>query len=85
MKKGVEKDVTRELRFLDSFRFMPSSLDKLSKNLQMDQFINLKKYFGDEKKFDLVRRKGIFAYDYVDSLEKLKEASSKRGILFQTQ
>ena len=63
--KGVEKDVTRELRFLDSFWFMPSSLDKLSKKLQRDQFINLKKYFGDEKKFDLVRRKGIFPYDYV--------------------
>jgi len=71
--KGVEKDVTRELRFLDSFWFMPSSLDKLSKKLQRDQFINLKKYFGDEKKFDLVRRKGVFPYDYVDSLEKLKE------------
>jgi len=49
-----------ELRFLDSFRFMPSSLDKLSKNPQMDQFINVKKYFGDEKKFDLVCRKGVF-------------------------
>ena len=49
----VEKDVTRELRYLNSFRFMPSSLDKLSKNLQRDQFINLKKYFGDKKKFDL--------------------------------
>jgi len=71
--KEVEKDVTRELRYLNSFRFMPSSLDKLSKNLQRDQFINLKKYFGDEKKFDLVRRKGVLPYDYVDGLEKLKE------------
>jgi len=71
--KGVEKNVTMELRFLDSFRFMLSSMDKLSKNLQRDQFLNFKKYFGDEKKFDLVRRKGVFPYDYVDGLEKLKE------------
>jgi len=71
--KGVERDVTMELRFLDSFRFMPPSMDKLSKNLQREQFINLKKYFGDEKNFDLVRRKGVFPYDYVDGLEKLKE------------
>ena len=69
--KGVERDVTMELRFLDSFRFILS--DKLSKNLQRDQFINLRKYFGGEKKFDLVCRKGVFPYDYVDGLEKLKE------------
>ena len=78
MKKGVEKDVTRELRFLDSFRFMPSSLDKLSKNLQRDQFINLKKYFGNEKKFGLVHRKGVFPYDYVDGLEKLKKLKEEK-------
>ena len=73
MKKGAEKDVNRELRFLDSFRFMPSSLDKLSKNQQINHFINLKKYFVDEKKFNLVHRKGVFPYDYVDGLENLKE------------
>ena len=48
-------------------------MDKLAKNLQRDQFINLKKYFCDKKKFDLVRRKGTFPYDYVDGLEKLTE------------
>ena len=33
-KEGKETDVKRELRFIDSFRFMPSSLDALSKNLK---------------------------------------------------
>ena len=35
---GKEKPVKRELRFIDSFRFMATSLDALSKNLSADQF-----------------------------------------------
>ena len=71
-KDGVEKDDIRNLRFLDSYKFMPSSLDKLSKNLQPDQFKNLKKHFPNEKEFNLMRRKGVYPYDWVDSLEKLE-------------
>ena len=36
----------RELRFIDSLRFMTSSLNKLSSNLNIDQFVNLKKYYS---------------------------------------
>ena len=44
--KEVKVKVKRELRFIDSLRFMASSLDKLSSNLKSDQFVNLKKYYS---------------------------------------
>ena len=50
--EGKEVDVKRELRLIDSFRFMASSLDKLSSNQKIDQFVNLKKYCsGNQLRF----------------------------------
>jgi len=64
-----------EMRFIDSFRFMSSSLDDLLKNLNKDQLQILKEFFPVESEFNLVMRKGIFPYDYVDSITKLAETS----------
>jgi hypothetical protein len=61
-----------ELRFLDSFRFMPSSLDKLSKNLKKEQFKELPKFFSEEH-LDLLTRKLAYPYEHVDSLETSQE------------
>ena len=66
--------VKRELRFIDSLRFMASSLDKLSSNLKIDQFINLKKYYSGNQ-LSLLLRKDDYPYDYVDCMKKLDETS----------
>ena len=64
--------INHEMRFLDSFKFMASSLDKLSSKLDKEQFTNLNSmYKGDQLK--LLKRKGVYPYDYVDQLNKLSE------------
>ena len=60
------------MRFIDSFKFMATSLEKLVNNLPEDDFINLSLYYSGDK-FDLLARKGVYPYEYMDSLEKLEE------------
>ncbi|KAB0801617.1 hypothetical protein PPYR_03803 [Photinus pyralis] len=61
------------LRFLDSFKFLSSSLDVLSRNLADDQCSEIRKFFNCDEEFKLLRMKGCFPYSYVDCLEKLDE------------
>ena len=60
-----------EIRFIDSFKFLQTSLANLVSNLQPDDFHNTKQVF--KKNVDLLTRKGVYPYDYVSSLEKLSE------------
>ena len=66
-KNGEEKDKLIELRFIDSFKFMSSSLGSLTKNLVRGG----KKWFGfedySELQYDLLTRKGVYPYEYVNS------------------
>ena len=72
-KNGEEKDKLIELRFIDSFKFMSSSLDSLTKNLVSGG----KKLFGfedySELQYDLLTRKGVYPYEYVNSWDRFKE------------
>ena len=61
-KKIYDKEQEKEkfeIRFIDSFRFLQSSLEK-------EQFTHLQKTFDEE---ELLRRKGVFPYDWFNSLE----------------
>ena len=73
-KTGEDKEVIvkREIRFIDSFKFMASSLDKLTANLYEASFQCVNRFFHGQA-LDLVRRKGVYPYDYVDSTTKLSE------------
>ena len=70
-KTGQMMSLYFEIRFIDSFKFLQTSLANLVSNLQPDDFHNTKREF--KKNVDLLTRKGVYPYDYVSSLEKLSE------------
>ncbi|XP_057313055.1 uncharacterized protein LOC130654451 [Hydractinia symbiolongicarpus] len=62
-----------EIRFIDSCRFMASSLEKLASNLDDEQCKNLRWYFTEDDTFKLMRRKGVYPYEYMDGWRRFKE------------
>ena len=66
------KPLLHQTSFIDSFKFMAESLDELASNLPKDYFDNLKMYYEGDK-LNLLTRKGIYPYEYMDSSEKFKE------------
>ena len=60
-----------EIRFINSFKFLQTSLANLVCNLQPDDFHNTKEIFREN--VELLTRKGVYPYDYVSSNEKLSE------------
>ncbi|KAB0797146.1 hypothetical protein PPYR_08140 [Photinus pyralis] len=73
LESGKKERKYMKLRFIDSFRFMPTSLDKLSTNLTSEQCAEIRKFFNDSNKFQLLRKKVCFPYSYVDCMSKLDE------------
>ena len=71
LKLGKMCPINFEIRFLDSFKFLQTSLANLVSNLSADDFHNTKHVF--KKNVELLTRKGVYPYDYVSSLDKLSE------------
>ena len=68
---GEYYPITFEIRFLDSYKFLQSSLGNLVSNLSREDFYNTTSEF--KKNIDLITRKGVYPYDYISSLDKLSE------------
>ena len=69
MEKYMAFMLGKNLLFLDSFQFMSSSLDNLTKNLPDDAFIFTQQEFSGEQ-LNLMKQKGTYPYDYMDSFQK---------------
>ena len=69
-KKGKVKDKTFKIVFKDSLKFMSSSLEALVNNLPA--FKNLLNYFTP-KQTELLKQKGFYPYEYMDSEEKFND------------
>lgn len=60
------------MTFIDIFSFMATSLQKLLSNLDQDKFHSLSQHFIQST--DLLLRKGVYRYEYMDSFEKFEES-----------
>ena len=58
--------------FIDSFQFMSSSLDKLVSNLPTEALKYTYNRFKEEQ-FELMKQKGVYPYDYMDSFDKFNK------------
>lgn len=67
------KDIKQQLRFIDIFKFMASSVDKLVSNLNKGCCVNTSKYYRGEQ-LSLLLRKRVYLYDYMNSPKRLDEA-----------
>ena len=72
MEKYMAFMLGNHLTFIDSFQFMSSSLEKLVSNLPRESLKYTSKHFKGLK-LDLMAKKGVYPYDYMDSFKKFKE------------
>ena len=81
--QGYEKYLTLRfgpiIIFKDSFQFMGYSLECLCQELARsgpERFTHLRKAFSDisEEDFKLLLRKGVYPYEFMDSIEKLENS-----------
>lgn len=64
-----------KLRFIDSYKFMAASLETLASNLTDLNILPTQFTTLTNNQETLLRRKGVFPYDYIDSWEKLEETN----------
>ena len=63
------------LRFIDSFQFLLSSLDSLVSSNKPEDFEIMKKFETDDERRALVLRKGVYPYEFMYSFERFNETS----------
>ena len=62
----------KHLAFIDSYQFMASPLANLAKNLPDEKYIYTSEAFSGEK-LALMKEKGVYPYDYMDSEAKFSQ------------
>ena len=60
------------LKLIESFQFTPKGLDVLAKTIAEDEFKYLRESCTSNH-FGLIRRKGVYPYDYMDSFDRFHE------------
>ena len=79
MEKYLQVKSGKNMVFRDSLQFLPASLEQLAASLAKvgpGYFQNLHEVVTDvypEADVELLERKGVFCYDYLDSIARLNE------------
>ena len=61
-----------QLQFIDSLQFLNSLLDNLSGNLRLEE-LQITKFHSGGKNLELLRRKGVYPYEYINSFQCFDE------------
>ena len=82
---GLEKYMAfffnKNLVFIDSMKFMNSSLDQLAKSLSDEDFKDLVEEFGS-KSLELLKQKDAHPYEYMNGFKKLMKKNCQLKIIF---
>ena len=85
--KHGKKQTYENLRFIDSYKFMLSSLSQLIANLPSDGFQLMETQFASmgysQKQLDLLKQKGYYPFSYVNSFEKRERTKLPAGRLWK--
>ena len=78
----TSEESTHGIKYIDSLNFMSASLAELADNLPVDQLTFVRKFIREEypqldpnEAFNLLRRKGVYPYDWMDDLSKMNQTS----------
>lgn len=65
----------RQYQFIDSLAFLNTSLDRLAQTTPADAFQHTTARFTDPEEVELILRKGVYPYEYMDSFKKFDETT----------
>ena len=72
-KSGAIYPKFEEMRFLDSYRFLPSSLNNFVNSMNENDFRILDHHFKKPDESNLLKKKGFYPYSYIDCYQKFEE------------
>ena len=78
--EGKKRNLKHEIRFVDSLKFMNYPLADLVENLDKNDLHYLKRFFPEDA--DLLSRKGVFPYEFMDSFEKFHFTFPEKDAFF---
>ena len=81
MEKYMAFMLGNHLTFIDSIQFMSQSLSSLVNNLPTEAFKYTSQKFKN-KKFELMKQKGVYPYDYMDSFDIFNETLPTKEVFF---